>query len=167
MVKYSSKESNSITATINFSEEEIMLFTSNNTITKKLAPLSGVQKMLSAGNGKLYSYTYTTLPEFGVYAEESDFGEVVGDVIFVGENPTISSEEARFFHKDVRGYDLPDYTLYKSTWVEIPRGDADYFSMVLEPTGEWSFFPSWEELDRGCKYCTIENEELENRLLAA
>ncbi len=57
--------------------------------------------------------------------------------------------------------------VYVNDWQEIALEGGDYYSMCITDMGEWTFYPSAAVENEKLRYYTIDNEEIETRLLAA
>lgn len=82
--------------------------------------------------------------------QQDDF--FVDNIKFVGQKPTIITDEALFLRKGSYSHD-PESFYQKgllqsidseTRWHSIDKNEADYYTMVLDH-GEFSFFPSWEK----------------------
>jgi len=139
------------------------------TTTTSIAPLSEEQLLILKKEVVVEIYHGVVY----LVKKVSNFEEIVSSdtINFVGENPTFTSEEARFFCKSSYTYEDDFFIEEETFWQEIEEGEGDYYTMVLDHS-EWSFFPAWKELkeeeeeEKGLKYCTQYYEDLENKLLA-
>ena len=113
----------------------------------------------------------------------SNFKETVGEVSFT-DYPTC--DQVQFYNKNDVSYGdyIPSEIIAKddpirealkdfyiefneTTWDITSKDEANFFSMVRGVNGEWSYFPTWENVEKSCKYLTQANEDIEIALLRA